>query len=356
MSSPRSSDIPTALVTAIIQTYADGIRPAFSFILIAAIFSAMLIPLLIMLFALSTPKTRRTPIFALNVLAVVLGIIVGALSNHLTIQSVLSPFSGVNPTEDFVYNILYVWMPWISEAVLLVRVIVVFRPTYQRMSNMVLLLGFPVVIKTARAVINIMFLVQWKRNTSSSGAVNQFNTTQSLDTWMPKVDWILELFDNAYISFLFLWRLGTQAHLFDAATIGRVEAADSRGSLTSKLKTLFWIASTNFVFPLIFGLCQVILLFSGKNILIAASVEMVNVYVAIISTVFATIWSSTSSFKEANSAQSSNSSVDGPKSYNLEPIIFRRGQTTTTSNPMDSGSQEGGPKTENWEGKQVASV
>jgi hypothetical protein len=86
MSTPNSP-IPTALVTAIIQTYADGIRPAFSFILISAIFSAMLIPLLIMLFALSTPKTRRAPIFVLNVLAVLLGIIVGALSNHLTVRT-----------------------------------------------------------------------------------------------------------------------------------------------------------------------------------------------------------------------------------------------------------------------------
>ncbi|KAJ7929043.1 hypothetical protein B0H13DRAFT_1547372, partial [Mycena leptocephala] len=54
--------------------YVQAIRPAFAFILIPTVFSAMLVPLLIMLFALSTPQTRRGPIFILNVLAICLGI------------------------------------------------------------------------------------------------------------------------------------------------------------------------------------------------------------------------------------------------------------------------------------------
>lgn len=87
MSTSQPQPIPTALVIPIIQGYANGIRPAFAFILISVIFSAMLIPLLIMLFVLSTPKTRRTPIFILNVFAVTLGIIVGGLSNHLTVNN-----------------------------------------------------------------------------------------------------------------------------------------------------------------------------------------------------------------------------------------------------------------------------
>ncbi|KAJ7585085.1 hypothetical protein C8J56DRAFT_789154, partial [Mycena floridula] len=126
--------------------------------LVAAIFPAMLIPLLIMLFTLSTPKTRRTPIFTLNVLAILLGIVVGVLTNHLTIQGILSPVSGVNPTEVAVYTVLLIWMSWISEAVLLLRVVIVFRSTYQRTRNMVLLLGFPAVVKTARVVMNIVYL------------------------------------------------------------------------------------------------------------------------------------------------------------------------------------------------------
>lgn len=74
------------VVAPIIQAYARSIRPAFSFILISATFSAILIPLLVMLFALSTSRLRRKPIFILNVFTITLGLIVGVLSNHLTVR------------------------------------------------------------------------------------------------------------------------------------------------------------------------------------------------------------------------------------------------------------------------------
>lgn len=83
--SASSQPIPTALVVPIIEGYVQGIRPAFAFILIPAVFGSMLLPLLILLFALSTAQTRRRPIFILNVLAVGLGIIVAGLSAHLTV-------------------------------------------------------------------------------------------------------------------------------------------------------------------------------------------------------------------------------------------------------------------------------
>jgi len=333
MSTSPDSPFPTALVAPIIEGYVQGIRPAFSFILISAIFSAMLIPLLAMMFALSTSQSRRTPIFILNVLAVSLGLVVGALCGHLTIQSILSPFTGINGTEDFVYNILYIWMPWITEAVLVVRVVVVYAPAYQS-SRIALLLAFTIAVKVARAAINIVFLVQWKRSTSS-GSVNQFSTTESLNGWMIKAAWILELLDNGYISFLFLWRLNRQAHIFNGEKVGRV---DSRDSFTNKLKSLFWIASTNFVFPVVFGLCQIILLFTGRSILVAASVEMVNVYISIISTVFATIWSSTTSFKDARALSYNNVSNLKPHHQSIRFLTFREVEMTKETDVLESQS------------------
>ncbi|GLB39318.1 hypothetical protein LshimejAT787_0604800 [Lyophyllum shimeji] len=352
MSAPTS--IPTEIVVPIIEGYTQGIRPAFPFILISAVFSAMLIPLLVMLFVLSTSRTRQKPIFILNVIAICLGIVVGALCGHLTIQSILSPFTGINATEDLVYNILYIWMPWITEAVLLVRVIVVFAPNLRR-SQMAALLAFPVTIKAARAAINIIFLVEWHRKTAT-GAVNQFSTTQSLaDSWLVKASWVLELVDNAYISFLFLWRLGTQGHLFDESKAERVNSSNSKASFPDKLKSLFWIASTNFIFPLIFGLCQIILLFVRGHILVAASVEMANIYISIISTVFATIWSSTLSFKEATATPYSS---ENKESDVIEPIRFRRGKVplgwassgTATSHETASPVELENVKSKNWGG------
>ena len=126
-------------------------------------------------------------------------------------------------------------MPWITEAALLVRVIVVFNLTHRRVLYTVSLLAFPILIKITRAVLIIIFLVQWRRDTLNGGA-NQFSTTQNLNTWIVKTSWILELFDNGYISFLFLWRLAVQTHLFNGSKIGRVDSGDSAGAtLASKL-------------------------------------------------------------------------------------------------------------------------
>jgi hypothetical protein len=149
---------------------------------------------------------------------------------------------------------------------------------------------FPLIVKIARAVLIIIFIVQWRRKS----VWNQFQTTAQLDTWIVKSSWILEMADNGYISILFLWRLNERAHIFDRSKIG---AAKERGaSISGRLQSLFWITSTNFIFPLIFNLCQIILLFVADDLLLAASVENVNIYVSIICCVFASIWASTSSF------------------------------------------------------------
>jgi hypothetical protein len=116
-----SQPVPTELIVPIIQAFADGIRPGFAFILIPAIFGSMLVPLMILLFALSTPHTRKKPIFILNVVALGLGIIVSGLGVHLVvvpparcstqtqfiqIRTILSPFAGILTTESKISEFL----------------------------------------------------------------------------------------------------------------------------------------------------------------------------------------------------------------------------------------------------------
>ncbi|KAF9459282.1 hypothetical protein BDZ94DRAFT_1047007 [Collybia nuda] len=323
--SSQQPPIPTQLVVPIIEAYASGIQPAFPFILISAVFSAMLIPLFLMLLVLSTSSSRRQPIFILNVLTISLGVIVAVLSNHLTISSILSPFRGVNPTEDLVYNILYIWLPWITEAILVLRVIVVYglNITGPHLKPLLMILTFPIVIKTLRAALNIAFLVRWTRDTFSGESLNQFKTTQDLRIWMVPASWILELVDNLYISALFLLRLVTAGHIFNARSVGR-ESANSRNSISSRMRALFWIATTNLVFPVTFNLTAVIVFFATDNILLAASIEMCNMYVAIICTAFSTIWAGTASFKDAH--RSTNlTSTSGRYTKTLPPqMIFKK--------------------------------
>ncbi|KAJ7479296.1 hypothetical protein FB451DRAFT_1241185 [Mycena latifolia] len=284
MSDSSSQPIPTALVGPIIDGYAHAMRPAVAFILIATAFGSLLIPLMILLFALSTPQTRRKPIFILNVLSVGLGILTAALAAHQSIQSILSSFKPVPIAETLVYLILFQWTPWVAESVLLVRIAVVFSR-----KRLPLLLAFPVMVKIARAVLTIIFCVKWA-TLVLRGLSAELNILDIFPRWLFGAPFFLELFDNSYVSFLFLWRLGlpSQSSFIEGTAVGRVSFSKSNQSYASKLQTLFWIAATNFVFPLIFGVIEIITLFRGTDIVLPVAVNIVNAYVTIICTVFAT--------------------------------------------------------------------
>ena len=59
-------------------------------------------------------------------------------------------------------------------------------------------LAFTIIIKVALAVVIIIFIVAWRRDTKVFGnGTNQYNTTRIILTqWMTPTAWILELIDN----------------------------------------------------------------------------------------------------------------------------------------------------------------
>lgn len=59
------------------------------------------------------------------------------------------------------------------------------------------------------------------------------------------------------------------------------------------LKGLFIIALSNFVFPALFSIAQLIVTFRDPDFLVGAYIFMVNIYVSIIGVVFATVWAGT---------------------------------------------------------------
>jgi hypothetical protein len=70
----------------IIEQYAHAIRPSIAFIMIGTVFTTILLVLLCALVFLSTPQTRRLPVFIFNFAAVTLGIVTGIVSNHLQVR------------------------------------------------------------------------------------------------------------------------------------------------------------------------------------------------------------------------------------------------------------------------------
>ncbi|KAJ7227930.1 hypothetical protein C8J57DRAFT_1713863 [Mycena rebaudengoi] len=329
-----SEPLPPALVAQIIEGYARGIRSSLPFLLSSTVFGSMLIPLLLMLFALSTPQKRRKPIFILNVVSVCLGIITAAMTAHMILTAILSPFDKTNITEHIIYTILQQLTPWVAEGVLMLRIAAVFPRR-----KLPVLLAFPVAVKITRIVLTVIFGVQFGKLLVSGYSV-EYDLLKRFRTLF-EVLFIMELLDNSYMSALFLWRL--RMHREEGKTLGRVSTlVDYKETFTSKLQTLFWIVSTNFIFPLIFGVIQIITIFVREDIVLPVALGMVNSFVAIISTVFATIWSSTLSFKEAIADTDPAVST---------PILFRPTSSgTTPSEPSISTFQTANhTKPENWD-------
>ncbi|KAJ7222136.1 hypothetical protein GGX14DRAFT_558238 [Mycena pura] len=230
--------------------------------------------------------------------------VLNAFPDTPKMKPILAPFQAVNLTEGLVFTIIDVWMPWIAEAILLVRIAIVFPR-----SQLPMLLASPAAVKIGRAAISIVFTVRWIKLTLA-GISSQSAVIEDLGRALFKAAFFLELFDNAYY-------------------VNRI--------------TTIYMSVPN----LIFGLVRIITTFVATNATLYAVIYAVNAYVAIISTVFATIWSSTTSLKEA--IQGDSDSI-----VSSRPVVFHMNETIDTTAsapqplPLDAENSSGHEKTETW--------
>jgi hypothetical protein len=83
-------------------------------------------------------------------------------------------------------------MPWIAEAILLLRIAVVFSGRRLRF-----VLASPIAVKVTRAVFTIIFCVRWAKLTVVHGGFsNAIGAVKSFPLWLMQSSFILELFDN----------------------------------------------------------------------------------------------------------------------------------------------------------------
>lgn len=103
-------------------------------------------------------------------------------------------------------------------------------------------------------------------------------------------------------------------------------------SVSQRIKGLFWISVSNFVFPLILGIVQLVLYLSiPDDYLTALYIEVANLHVIVIGVVFATVW-----MAEGNWASSRGISPDSIP--NLTPIAFAK--PLTQNKTLSKGSVE----------------
>ncbi|KAM5530041.1 hypothetical protein V8D89_016286 [Ganoderma adspersum] len=123
---------------------------------------------------------------------------------------------------------------------------------------------------------------------------------------------------SGYVSSTFLLQIHSGAKFNEKQPAAK--GPYSGDSYTARIRTLFWIALSNFIFPVIFDVAQLVLIFRDPNYIEGAYVISVNTYVSILGVLFSTIWASGSS----GSARIGTGAGDAP-SGSLRPHAASHG-------------------------------
>jgi hypothetical protein len=160
-------------------------------------------------------------------------------------QPFVDPLHSAVLTKSIPIVALWSIIPWLVDCVLLIRVISVYPPRPGKVLPFIAIITLPIVLKIARLCLTSLFLVSYSHEVHTAnlniGGGSEAEILSDAHSKLPKGDWVLQLVDNAYMSGLFLSRL--RLGFKDRVKTGHWD------SLTAKLRTLFWIAASNFVIP-----------------------------------------------------------------------------------------------------------
>ncbi|PIL26399.1 hypothetical protein GSI_12156 [Ganoderma sinense ZZ0214-1] len=276
-----------------VATVVLGLKP----LLIATVFSSFLLPTGVVLFVFSTPALRRRPSFILNVCAVALGLTQGSLTAYVTIRAML--LEPLNPALISVLTAVYIVGPICVETILFLRVVAAYPPRQFTLSVRLAMYGPAVAFKATRAANAAYLLYTVQANPRTPKTI----LSESAAIWsspFAKSELFLQLVDDVYVSTVFLLRIhsGAKFNEKQPASKGPYTAL-SGDSYAARIRTLFWIALSNFVFPVIFDVAQLVLIFRDPDYVEGACIISVNSYVSVLGVLFSTIWAGSSSSSSA---------------------------------------------------------
>lgn len=270
------------------------VASAIDMLIVGTFFPALLVPIAAVLFFFSTPKLRRRPLFILNVLAIAFALGLGAIIIYnVKVGILLQP---LDPGFALAQTVLLFAVPMLTQSILLIRVFAVYPPRLLSWPRILLIYTPIVALKIARIVNIVIFVIHINNSIVGNpyGGLDAGPVSWSLP--YAKVEWFLQVFDDSYVSCLFLLRLCEGRNLAIRKE-PQVSVVTNRRIYTyaARLKALFWIAVFNFVFPVLFNIAQLILIFNDRNFVHGTMVQFANNFLLVTSVLFATIWCSESS-------------------------------------------------------------
>ncbi|THU90785.1 hypothetical protein K435DRAFT_841293 [Dendrothele bispora CBS 962.96] len=284
----------------------------------------------------SNQKSRRTPLFWFSVVAIGFGTVPSILFLKLLVQSFVK---AVGATTEFIKPYIFAlsFFSYFSsifvDSILLLRIVAVFPPARMPRKSVVAVFGPLLIVKLARigtVIAAVFHFISFSRTVSPEHPQELYPAATKLPE--PKAVWSLQLMDNAICSFLFLYKL----HKIQSLSL----SLGKNTPYIKRLHTLFILAISNFVFPVIFVIVQLIFISRDISYLPIACLNVSGVNIEVIGVLFATIWS----------AQLRDNWNDGIESSEVtHEIVFG-------SAPTQSGSTASTSDIENGRSSQTLSV
>ncbi|KAH0836877.1 hypothetical protein J3R83DRAFT_8672 [Lanmaoa asiatica] len=285
------------------------IHPSLNSIVIGHTFLTLLLPLVIALFYFSTPQSRRRPIFILNVVAIIFAFVGGVMIDATQIHSLLSLQNPWPPSVNIAIGIIGVFQSILVDLILLLRLISVHPLNHVGLTRFALLTSLPILLKIARVVNMIIFI-----KVLADAARGPLGPENFLIVWATtpylKIEWSLQMVDNAYASLAFLWTIRDRGSSLGVTS----NIHPHRVTFAQRMRTLSRIALSNFLVPSLFSIAQLVVVYHNVDPLVVNEIVFVNTMLAVYGVVFATVWSGNVGRNEARTDQLRDASrpSDGP--------------------------------------------
>ncbi|THV05586.1 hypothetical protein K435DRAFT_790099 [Dendrothele bispora CBS 962.96] len=313
---PQLADI----IQLAINTFIEANLPSIHIIILSSLWLGVSCCLFITLLYSSDPKKRKTLLFISCIIAVGFGTVPSILVLNLLIKSFTATVTdNANLAEEmkpYIFSLTFFsfWSSICVDLILLIRLVPLLR--LPGAPNKTAVLGPLFLLKLGRIVVVSVFVFDY---TKKSKTLPPDDPTQLYTVVLhmpePKVVWCLQLADNAMLR----------------STSGYVQ----------RLRMLFVIAASNFVFPVIFVVIELILVTRDLGYIALAAINVSGINIEIIGILFATISTNSNLIDTGGSASSGRRESRVIDTSVTRQIVFRSAPTQSsgsTASASDIGN------------------
>ncbi|VDC00759.1 unnamed protein product [Peniophora sp. CBMAI 1063] len=272
-------------------------------LLIIACLGSMLVPVIATLVAFTPQRTRRQPVFQLNVLSCALGLLQAGATVGYIVQFLFDPTLVISRWWWMFKIITLLVPPMFTDTVLLFRALVFFPVQLRTDKQLLYILAVPILVKIARIVVVLVFMITYPMDRLSLPGIEAVQGLVWGEGPLVMSLFALQAVDNAYASLIFLYKL------YDFRKDGEHFLHDE---VMTRLPAIFLIALGNCVFPVTMNIVQIGLMAAKPHWMRGIYIIYINNYITILGTVFATVWVSRQKWAE-------RSILDSPLDSSLPP-------------------------------------